>query len=237
MFAGRIANRFLSMLNLELKRKQPNSYGYIPAIETVTMARRDGVSVGDYVERLWGVSGLTKSIIDRLYVTGCFARCTRVCEIGPGTGRYLALTIKAAKPLEYEFYETAQDWAEWLHLTYGPIARRRHADGLRLKETETASCSLVCSYGVFVYLPFLHTFRYLAECERVVANGGYIVFDCFTEEEFRPDLLDRWQRHALYPVIIPREILMRQCQGLSLVDEFPARNGPGESRFFVFQKK
>jgi SAM-dependent MidA family methyltransferase len=34
----------------------------------------------------------------------------RVCEIGPGSGRYAERVIAAVNPNVYEIYETATDW-------------------------------------------------------------------------------------------------------------------------------
>src|SRR5207247_1581083 len=90
-----------------------------------------------------------------------------------------------------------------------PTAIRQPADGHSLRATSDRSCQLVCAHGVFVYLSFLNVFECLGEVARVCALGGHLVFDCFTEEEFTPGMIDKWlSASARYPVVIPRACIL-----------------------------
>ena len=89
--------RTLNSLGWELRKAvpPPPSRGYIQAQETVAAATARGLSVCDYVEQLWGETGRTQSIFNRLAnIAGASFRPTTALEIGPGTGRYLALNLE-----------------------------------------------------------------------------------------------------------------------------------------------
>ena len=136
--------------------------GYISASETEAAARQAGLPVGDYVERLWGVEGGSKRVIDRIAATGILDHPgVSILEIGAGTGRYMEKVIARVESLtSYESYETNQGWAKYLAKTY-PSITTRCADGLSLSETRDHSVDFVHAHGVFVYTPFLTTMRYL----------------------------------------------------------------------------
>lgn len=74
----------------------------------------------------------------------------RVCEIGPGSGRYLARTIERCAPEHYEIYETSDAWREWLLNAYDVIA----LDGGRrsLRATPEASIDLAKAHKVFSWI-------------------------------------------------------------------------------------
>jgi hypothetical protein len=112
-----------------------------------------------------------------------------VCEIGPGSGRYLAKVMAACRPSHYEIYETAEPWANYLVREYHVIYRR--TDGRSLAETPTASIDLAQAHKVFVVTPFVSTWNYLREMVRVTKPGGYVVFDVMTERCLRARAIRR----------------------------------------------
>src|SRR5690242_4846580 len=103
------ANRFLARANLKLSRPA-KAGGYISAADTVAAAEREGLTVGQYVERLWGTEGDTDRRLSQLADLGVFDSVEHVVEIGTGTGRYMDKILDRYQPKVYESYETAGDW-------------------------------------------------------------------------------------------------------------------------------
>jgi phospholipid N-methyltransferase len=234
-----LVNSILAIGGVELRRRLPPSVLYVSAAETVLAAKDAGVSVCDYVESLWDEKGGTSYVIKQMRDAGCFMGCKTVCEIGPGTARFLEKTLNEIQCERYEFYELADDWASWIATTYGSNVIRQPTNGSTLVATSSDSCDLVTSHGVFAYIPMLSVLEYINECVRVTRIGGYIVFDCFTEQEFPPEIVNAWiSDSARYPVIIPTAVLFNYCErlGLSLVSEFRVKFGAGMTRYFIFRK-
>ena len=106
--------------------------GYIAAKETIAAARREGLSICDFVEKMWQIEGDTAKVIDEMDQHGSFAvKNPRVVEIGAGTGRYLEKVLEKTDPKSYESYETAVDWADYLQAEFGVISHE--ADGCSLR--------------------------------------------------------------------------------------------------------
>lgn len=166
---------------------------FIAFEETHKAARAAGLSVGEFLERrhLVGDNTALDQSIDGLAKLGVYdGKIDRVCELGPGSGRYLARTMARCKPSHYEIYETSREWRTWLVEKYGVTARI--SDWRTLSETETASVDLVQAHKVFPGLPLLTTLSYFREMARVVRNGGWVVFDVMTEKCFDPANLQAW---------------------------------------------
>ena len=187
-----LANSTLAIGGIELRRRQPPVTHYIPCVETVSAAKEAGLSVCDYVDSSGIEKGCTAYIIEQMRNAGCFKDCETVCEIGPGTARYLEKTLTEIHCRRYEFYELSNDWAAWITNTYGSRVIRQPTDGRTLTSTPNHSCDLVASHGVFVYIPMLRALEYIQECARVTRIGGHVVFDCYTEQEFPPEIVDAW---------------------------------------------
>jgi len=239
MKAITLVNSILAIGGIELRRRPPPVTHYIPCVETVSAAKDAGLSVCDYVENLWNEKGTVAHVIKQMRNSGCFKDCEIVCEIGPGTARYLEETLDEIDCQKYEFYELADDWASWIVKTHGPEVIRQPTDGYTLAATDNVSCDLVASHGVFTYLPMLRILEYIQECVRVMRIGGYVVFDCFTEEEFPPEMVNAGlSDSARYPVIIPAGVLHSYCDriGLSCISEFQNKYGAGLSRYFIYRR-
>jgi hypothetical protein len=212
---------------------------YIDAAETLRAAKREGRSVCEYVESIWGQQGATAGVIDEMTRAGSLAPCDRVLEIGPGTGRYLERVLQHVAPRQYDVYEIDRGWASWLAATYGPTVIRQPTDGRTLRHTPSQSCGLVHAHGVFVYLPFLHIFEYFEEMSRVCAAVGYVVFDFFSDEQFDSSVIGRWLASLdRYPVILPRAMVLKyfRDRGFTPIHEFETQYGHGYSRYVVFQR-
>ncbi len=169
----------------------------------------------------------------------CFEQCNRVCEIGPGTGRYLDLILNQIKPEKYGIYEIAEDWALWLEKTYKPYVLRHPADGRSLQNTPNDSCDLVHAHGVFVYLSMLNTFEYFSEMTRVCAPGGFIVFDFFSNKDFTLPVITKWLSFKeRYPVVLDEDFIAKyfEYRQFQLIHSFSAIYGHSESRYLIFRK-
>jgi len=237
-----IINSILGLLNLKLIKKthvvNSNSQGYISAKETIKNAKEQGLSVCDYVEKIWNQEDDTQKVIDSMDKFGAFKKDKpTVCEIGAGTGRYMEKVIEKCNPKRYESYETASDWAEWLEEEYSIISQP--TDGFSLSSTEDKSMSLVHAHGVFVYLKFLDNIRYFKEMIRVTKSDGAIIFDCYTEECMTQSILDKWLKSQHnFPVVLPNDYIVQYFNknNFELVGNFFNAHGQGKSKYFIFKK-
>ncbi len=155
-------NALLARAGFQLVRpgEQAHIKSFQPFRRTFDEATKAGLSVGDYIDRKFHVPGATQSTIDQLVACGILSRDVQeVCEIGPGSGRYLEKVQLLCAPRSYQIYETDQEWSDWLARSYHVTAHP--ADGTSLRDTVTGSVDLVHAHKVFVYLPFVVTCQYL----------------------------------------------------------------------------
>lgn len=237
-----IINSILGLLNLKaIKITQiinSNSRGYISAKETVRSATKHGLSVCEYVEKIWDQVGETQKVIDNIEKFGVFKYDNpTVCEIGTGTGRYMEKVIEKCRPKRYESYETASDWADWLEKEYSIISQP--TDGFALSSTANMSIDFVHSHGVFVYLKFLDNIRYFNEMIRVIKPNGVIIFDCYTEECMTQVILNKWLKSQHnFPVVLPNNYIVQYFKknNFKLLGNFFNAHGQGKSKYFVFKR-
>ena len=214
----------------------------MPFEATLQGAARAGQRVGDYIEAQHDCPGSSQATIDWMSHLGVFARpIERVCEIGPGSGRYLEKTLALCPAAHYQIYETAEPWAEWLVRTYDVV--RRPVLEATLAATDSDSIDLVQAHKVFVVTPSLYTCSYLREMARVVRHGGHVVFDVVTEQCFDSGTLDRWLsrplRHHIYPAMMPRQFVIDLLgeRGLELRGTFIGSMSPGVTECMVFARQ
>lgn len=226
------------ILGFELKRK--TSKKYIDAKKTIKIASSKGLTICEYVEEIWNIKGNTDFILQQLNQAGALKHCNEVCEIGPGTGRYLERVLKECKPACYHIYEVAKDWAAWLKKTYSPFVIAHSADGHSLSKTPSNCCGIVHAHGVFVYLSFLNCFEYFLEMVRICEREGYIVFDIYSDKEWNIEVINKWlASRDRYPVILPEDRVVEffENQNCRLKCRFNARHGHSYSTYLVFQKE
>jgi len=232
-----IINSLFSWFGFKLIKKS-NDSGYISAKETVKNAKKEGLSVCAYVEKLWDQVGETEKVINNMENFGIFKIANPViCEIGAGTGRYLEMVHDRCKPKRYESYETASDWAIWLQKTYPIIALP--TDGFTLKSTEDNSIDILHAHGVFVYIPFFDSLRYFKEIDRVTKKNSFIVFDCVTDDCLQNGLLEKWVSSKYnYPRLLPEKYIIQffPKSKYELLGTFFTKYGKGKSKYFVFRK-
>lgn len=211
---------------------------FLPLKRTLRNAKEAGLSLCDYIDAKHQVPGATEATINQLKGLDVLSSRTRnVCEIGPGSGRYLEKVLASCAPAKYDIYETAREWSDWLARTYS--VRACEADGQSLRQTEDASMDLVHAHKVFVYIPSVVTFRYLNEMIRVSQTGGYIVFDIVSQSCMDDLTITKWNAgQSNYITMMPKEVVIgffakRHC---SLLSCFHAPLVPGSSEYLVFCK-
>jgi len=241
----KIINGLLSLANLKLVRLDERSSDYrdfIPFQNTLAQAEAAGLSVGDYIDMAYNVPGSTQETIDQMVQLGVFSiKIDRVCEIGPGSGRYLEKVLSISKPTYYEIYETANDWERWLVQKYQVIPQP--SDGMTLAHTPDHSIDLVHAHKVLPGQPTLVICRYFGEMARVVRNDGKVVFDIVTEECLNEKILAEWFKsqsgYQHYPCLMPKQYAIDFfCRrGFSFDGDFFISMKPGITQYLVFTKK
>jgi len=242
---GRAFRDLLGRAGLKLVRTGPRPFeefrDYIPFAETVAGAKSQGLSVGDYIDKTYGRAGATQETVERLQALGAVhGGVKRVCEIGPGSGRYLERVKRACRPDHYEIYETAVQWRDHLVREYSVVAQP--TDGSSLSATPDRSMDLVHAQKVFAGLPFMVAQRYFREMARVVAPGGKIAFDTPTERCMDEAVVERWLAskaiYDTYPSVIPRQCVLDlfASRGFVLDEAFLISMEPGTSEYFVFTR-
>jgi hypothetical protein len=228
----------LGGFELQRRGETGSTKSYIPFRETIRDAAKAGVPVGDYIDAKHQVPGATQATIDQLTELGVLGeKIHSVCEIGPGSGRYLEKVQRLCTPCSYEIYETDKEWSDWLTHTYQVTAR--DADGTSLRRTVSGSMDLVHAHKVFVCLPTIVTCGYFNEMIRVARRGASIVFDIVSELCMDEAMVEKWIASAIYyPSLLPRDFVInffarRQCV---LRASFFATMRPGKSEYLVFVK-
>ncbi len=233
-----------ALQRLGYKRKPRPFSEFVDFKETLKAAAKAGLSVGEYIERKHstGLRTPLDETVDRMAVLGVFeGKVQKVCELGPGSGRYLDKTIARCRPRAYEIYETSHEWRSWLVKEYGVIARR--SDGRTLGETESGSVDLVQAHKLFPGLPLLATLSYFREMARVVRSGGWVVFDVMTENCFSPENLQAWfdanpwdWAWAPHMCTLEYVLAMFAKEGISLVGSFQVALYPAVTECLVLRK-
>jgi hypothetical protein len=210
---------------------------FIPAQKTLAAAKQSGLSVGDYIDKTFAEPGVTAATVKAMLdLSGLQGQVSRVCEIGPGSGRYMEKVIEFLHPDAYEVYETADDWLP--HLRTFPAALVQPCDGRTLSSTATASVDLVHAQKVFVYLDFWTTANYFEEMARVVRPGGTVAFDVVTEDCLDEASVKYSMEHGSIFRLTPRTwaIDFLTSRGLSYVGHYFPVLPPGTSELMVFRR-
>lgn len=232
-------NKVLGGAGLELVRKDREFQNYIPVRQTLRDAERSGLSLGDYIDSTFNVPGTTQLTVDKMSELGVFERrISRVCELGPGSGRYLEKVKNLCTPEYYEIYETSKPWREWLVEKYQVTA---HAtDGVSLSSTPSQSMDLVHTHKMLYGNSILTIFRYLMEMVRVVNHRGVVVFDLLTAECINNELMAKWvesgvdHAHSMTPRQVALDYFTRH--GFHCAGTFIVPMSPGVTEYFVFRR-
>ena len=237
-------NASLEVIGIEVVHKarvSDDTREFLPFETTIAGAKDVGLALGDYIDAKYNVPGATQDTHNRLTALGVMqGRIDRVCEIGPGSGRYLEKTLQTCKPSHYEIYETAHKWADWLVKTYNVISQP--TDGRTLSHTLSNSIDLVQAHKVFVCTPFLTTCRYLQEISRVTRDDAWVVFDIVTEDCMDGATLESWFKTDInfptYPVVTPKQYVIDflRRHGFAFIASFQVAMEPGKTECMVFRK-
>jgi SAM-dependent methyltransferase len=239
------ANRTAKPLGVQLVRgysADPAISPFLPMRRTVAEAERAGLSVGDYLDAYSSEPGATAATVEAMLRLGRLTdHVERVCEIGPGSGRYAGLVMSALQPDAYEVYETASDWIRYLRQQF-PHLIVQPADGHTLGHTATASVDLVHSHKLFSYIPFVATLGYLAEMARVVGPGGVIAFDVMTEDCLDEAMTATWLAHperGIIYALTPRHwtVDFLADRGLDLQGNHFVPLSGGRTELLVFRRR
>jgi len=221
--------------------------GYMDPKETIKAASAENLSICEYLEGTETDkrnAGRRNRIIEQMKKRGIFESCGNILEIGTGTGMYLEKVLEEASPKRYEIYETHPEWVKYLRDAFVNKCQCniiiRNADGEHLSETDDASCKLVHAHGVFVYIPFLNTCSYIKEASRILAPGGYLLFDCYLDSSFGYCDIQSWLNGPWrFPVILPESTLIEYSRtyGLEFVDSFRERYCSSFVDYLLFRKE
>jgi hypothetical protein len=228
---GGALNRLLAPTGFMISRAAPGQFEswrsriggpYRTDREVIALAARRGLSVGDFLEEEWGTPGRSREIVRRLHSIGAVPEDLQtVCEIGPGSGRYIERIRELATPSRYEIYETEQHRAQWLARTFSVVARA--TDGERLSGTADASIQLVHAHGVFASLKTISCLASFKEFARITAPGGHVAFDIISEECMSDDEVAAWlQTQLRYVNLLSKPFIIDffKRHGLTLVEDF-----------------
>jgi hypothetical protein len=239
-FARKSIKSLLDPFDIQLIKHIPftDYRDFIPFEETLLAAKASNLSVGDYIDVRYNHPGATQDTID----LGNFNdKIDRVCEIGPGSGRYLEKIVKAYSPTYYEIYETAHKWQQYLLETYHVVAHP--TDGKSLAATPSNSIDLVHSHKVMPGQPSLIMCGYFEEMVRITKGGGKIVFDIITEACFDDAMIEDWLAdgggYQHYPCLMPKQFTIdffdkRNC---IFIGSFIVPMKPGKTECMVFAKQ
>jgi hypothetical protein len=239
----------VKMFNTMLERlgykPKPRPFSeFIAFKETLKAAKEAGLSVGDYIDRkhITGSRTATDLTFDGMSSLGVFdGPLERICELGPGSGRYLERTKAKTKPSHYEVYETSAEWRDWLVEQHGIIARK--CNGFTLSETPSGSVELVQAHKLFPGLPFLAAASYFLEMARAVQDNGWVVFDIMTETCFTLENLQAWfdvnpWNWDWSPCMVSKEFAVKvfREKGISFIGSFEVPLFPAVTECMVFRK-
>jgi SAM-dependent methyltransferase len=233
-------NRALQPLNFQIipgRSTNPAVRKYRSARQTMANARKAGLSVSAWIDQTYAEPGATQALVKAmLSISGLSGKCDRVCEIGPGTGRFAEEVIAALQPDAYEIYETERSWIPVLRKL--PNAVIRHCDGRTLSQTADASIDLVHAQKVFTYLPFFATAGYITEMARVVRPGGTVAFDVASENCLDDPTVLAWieQGTIYHPFPKAWAVDFLQRRGLTLLGSETTPMPPGRSELLVFRR-
>ncbi len=235
-----LANRLIRPLHIEIvpsMRADRPVDEYIPFHKTAAEAKKAGLTIPQYIEAVYAGAGTIQETIDRLAASGAIcAGQKNICEVGPGSGRYLEHVLRVCQPEHYEIYETAADWRDYLAATYPVVAQP--CDGRTLSATPDASMDLVHAHRVYNTIPLTLTLGYLFETMRITRPGGMVVLDIFSGESLDEPTARKWvESGALFPKFLDKQYVINlfASQGFRLVDSFFIGLQHGRTEYLVFE--
>jgi SAM-dependent methyltransferase len=170
------ASRVLAPLGYELRDKvlSERPEGFVGYLQAATMA---GMDVNDYEEQRlgWRLPQPTLDDVVFPYLTPE----SKVCEIGPGTGRWSRHLASKVPNGELHLVDPSPWMVRFLNHYFhsSPHVRAHVNDGQSLPFAQSAWLDLVFSANTFVELKLGIIYLYLRDFARVLKRGGYVVTD------------------------------------------------------------
>ena len=230
-------NKILAKVGVKIARVR-SVYGYLEAKDVIENAKKANVSVCEYLERQSPHETTAREVIVQLQKRGVFEKTPKsVLEIGAGSGRYLSNLIEAIGNTDYQIYEPASDWSNWLAQTYS--VKNQPCDGSSLAATNSESIDFVHANGVFVYINFLTTYQYFQEMIRVARPGSWIVFDVISENCLSDEQVTKWIESSFdFPAFLSRVHIENYfvARGCKLEGSFLSKLAAGSSEYLIFKK-
>lgn len=226
-------------------RLQPTGSGYFNPSDVVPQAMQMNLSLCEYLEKTnkGGVGVRRDFIVEEIFKT-VHLQSPNILEIGAGTGMYVEKFISNYNPAQYEVYETNQNWVEYLKKEYASKGNLKfhYADGMSLHQTMSKSVDLLTMHGVTVYIPVIESLNYLYEMYRVCKKDGFIIFDCFTDENFTLNTVNQWLEDKYkytFPVVIPMKLINEfvEKNNLNLIKKFDIHYHASKSTYFIYKKQ
>lgn len=219
----------------------PSTRDALSARRIIAAAAKAGLPIGDYLDSADATPHLSAQTVDLIIQsTDLPATGARVCEVGPGAGRFARHVLERLDPSWYEVYETARDWRAVLRQSYPDIVIRE-ADGHSLGSTPDRSIDLAHAHRLFTRAEFSVTAGYLDEMARVVRPGGAIAFDIVTEACLDEATVMGWVQQGTSLRPVPRdwaiELMARRGLLLAASKLAPLPDGTIELLVFVRPRK
>ena|SRR5262249_47698560 len=126
----------------------------------------------------------------------------------------------------------------WLASEY-PI-EACNADGRTLGQTPNHSADLIHAHGVFVYTPFLVTYRYFEEIVRVAAPHSFVAFDVYSEPCLDEKTVADWLKAGdEYPCFLSNRYVIDffTHRGFQKIHSFFMPYGAGRSEYLIFRRQ
>lgn len=229
------AARLLAPAGYELRDRvlseRPEGFpGYLEA------SRRAGMDVNDYTEQALGWK-LPQPTLEQVLFP-YLEPDSRVCEIGPGTGRWSRHIVPRIPRGELHLVDRSPWIARFLRAYFAgsPNVQAHVGDGQTLPFAETGWLDVVFSANTFVALKLGVVYHYVRDCSRVLRPGGYSVFDYVdptTEEGWQHLLSQGAEMAEVYTFHAPEAInRVLWCVGFEVIKRYQV----GKSMFVVARR-
>jgi SAM-dependent methyltransferase len=186
------ASRVLAPLGYELRDKvlAERPEGFAGYLEAATLA---GMDVNDYEEQRlgWRLPEPTLEAVVYPYLRPT----SRVCELGPGTGRWSRHIAARIPEGELHLVDPSPWMVRFLeHYFPGGNVSAHVNDGQSLPFTRTAWLDLVFAANTFVELKLGVIWLYARDFARALRSGGYVVLDYID-----PTTAEGWEHLTTQP--------------------------------------
>jgi hypothetical protein len=107
-------------------------------------------------------------------------------------------------------------------------------------ETPNNSADLIHAHGVFVYIPFLVTYRYFEEIVRVAAPHSFVAFDIVSEPCLDDKTVANWlQAGDEYLCFLSKGYVIDffAHRGFQEIHSFLVSSGAGLSEYLIFRRQ